>query len=432
MNRRTHYYGQLVTAGELNDAFDQVEIGDFSARTDDEIEGVHSGLVVSQNTVPDLNVRITSGVATDSLGRRVANASTVQLDVSVDSNSNSTAVVTPGNEKYVAIFAAYELSLSDLRPTLDGNSVYWREDETVAWVVVQGVEAAIGVATRPALLPGHVLVADFRLEEGDTAIPNSRIDPNPAVDLDPDTRKQFAYALTGSEPEKILAGTPGEAMQQTLTVVNRHMDGTNNKHNADAIVFDPTGTFFHADDEDVQIAVGKSFALEAPYPGNLVQGPTRHRTHGTNADWRDDAFAQTFSFAGSGLVAGGGSNIDLQIAGASPAGENGYIEFAALGSYVYKFDIICLATCRTPADANYTYRSWTYGGMIQNVDASSLTVLTPSHSAQDGNPANIVFSLVTSAPANLFIRAAGAAALGGFNIRIAAMIRVQCIKTATP
>jgi hypothetical protein len=429
MNRRVLYHGQVVTANEINDVFDQVEIADLNDRIDADVLGVQSGFVVSENTVPDLSVKITAGMAYDSDGRRVVNGALVALDLSVDSNNASTDVVTPGNEKWLAIFAVYDLVLSDLRPTLDGNSVYWREDESVTFVVTQGAEAGAGLASKPALVPGYVLIADVLREEGVVAILNAAIDPDPDFDVAYTTRKQFAYRLTSSTPERVLAGTSTEAMQAILDVTNNHISGTSNKHAADAITFDPTGTNFGVGVTNVDLGLVACHVLDAVYPGNLIKSPDRRRTHGANADWRDDAYTQQFTRAGSGEVPAGGGAVDMKIGGLGASdGPDGYIEFEDDGVYLLNLNVGL--TMVDPADPNYTYASLVWIGLIQR-DGVAVTVLSPSANAPLSVPlGNAVLTLEINGVFDLLVRATCVNALSGDIVRMCSNATVQRVKYA--
>ncbi len=430
MNRRTFYPGQVVLAAEVNDAFDQVELGQAQHQTDNGIVGVQTGLVVTENTVPDLSVLIGTGRAYDSQGRRIANGSTVNLDVSVDSNNTSTAVVTPGNEKWISIFAVYALVLSDLRPALGGLNVYWREDESVAWVVVQGSEAAIGIATRPALISGYVLVGDFVLVEGQTAIVNANIDPDPEFDVPTDTRKQFVYSLTSSAPAKIVTGSLPVAMQQILTELNNHVTGVANQHDASVILFDTTDTNFTAADpaiEDVEAALNECGVLSAPHPGNLWSTVNRLRTHGANEDWRDEATLRTWTFAAEGEVPGGGGNVDFKLGSWDPGDfELGYIEIDQTGHYTIELDIRVLTPPNTN-DPAFEHRHLVYKGTVQR-NLTSVTLLTPVQNTQVGG-ADIALSIIAPASTTFYVRAACGVALEGLAIRMTATAHVQFTPT---
>jgi hypothetical protein len=172
------YFRQLLTEAELDAAFDGLEAADLSIMVDTGVQGVLSGGVVSEKSgTPNLTVDITGPcVIVDQTGRRVSWSALQNLNVAVDDSAVSTAVAGGGNEKWVSVFAKFARSLSD--PRVDGNSntVYFQRDESFTLSVVQGAEAAIGVATRPALLGDGILLADINLVNAQTQVLNADID----------------------------------------------------------------------------------------------------------------------------------------------------------------------------------------------------------------------------------------------------------------
>lgn len=147
--------------------------------------GVSSGLAISEATpTPNLTIDLSGpGVAYDSLGQRLFVAATQNVDMSSDENGTGTAVAGAGNEKWLSIFIAFDRILSD--PRLDGNSatVFYQRDESFSINVAQGVEATIGTASRPPIRPDEILLADVRLENGQTQIVNTDIDTSRRQDL---------------------------------------------------------------------------------------------------------------------------------------------------------------------------------------------------------------------------------------------------------
>lgn len=241
-NQKRWYFEQLVTEGDLNEAFRDLEAADQALITDQSYSGVYQGYSVAQATVPDLTVDIAgASTAYDQFGQRCFNPSLVNLDLSVDSNAASTAVSNPGNEKWLSVFVQFDRNLSDQRFDGNGSPVFFREDESVSFVVVQGAEATAGAATRPSLLSDAILIADVLIEFGTTAIVNGATTTSvPRIEsadttAKPASRFQYAFNLTSSSPGIVRAGPLPDAMQDILTQLNNHINGASNLHDATVI-----------------------------------------------------------------------------------------------------------------------------------------------------------------------------------------------------
>lgn len=130
----------------MDDAFDSAEAADQALMSDQALTGVFTGIVPVQEATPDLTVDVTAGTAYDVDGQRITLASTQNLDVSVDSNALSTAVVSGGNEKWVSVFVQFDRALSD--PRVDGNGIplQYLRTESYQFIVDQGSESAAGTA----------------------------------------------------------------------------------------------------------------------------------------------------------------------------------------------------------------------------------------------------------------------------------------------
>lgn len=226
MDRRDFYFRQKVTEAELDGAFDAVEAADWGLAIDHGLTGIALAMDPAQNGVPNLTINVSGpGVAYDPLGRRIAIPSTQNVDVSVDENAVSTAVAGGANEKWVSVFIEFDRDLSD--PRIDGNSLglFFVQEEAFRFVVRQGAEAPVGLATRPPLDPNMVLVCDILRTFGVGTILNG------AIDLD---RRQDAFRLEAGTLD-IIAGTPKEAIGLLLDHLNNHVDGAASRHPASAI-----------------------------------------------------------------------------------------------------------------------------------------------------------------------------------------------------
>lgn len=174
MDKRDFYYGEIVTEATLDQSFDWAEDADQNLAAETGMEGIHTGLTVAEQAVPDLTVAVAGGAATGPDGERIyVAAPSTTVDCSVDRYGTTTAVGGPGNEKYLAIYARFTRNATN--PAVDDNgvTVYTRQYEAAEFLVEQGVEAIIPTAVRPALLADAVHLADVRLVAGQIAITNA-------------------------------------------------------------------------------------------------------------------------------------------------------------------------------------------------------------------------------------------------------------------
>lgn len=203
MQRYNFFFRQKVTEAELDAAFDACEQALFQWALDNGVVGVTAGGDVAENAgTPNLTVDV-SGPASiyDQSGQRVNWTGTQDIDCSVDENSNPTAVTTPGNEKYLSLFAKFVRSLSDARLDGEGASVFFDRAESFQINVAQGAESA-APATPPTLRGDEILLADIKLIYGQTQILNADIST---------TRRQNAIKTTSGTPVSV--GQVEEAIQ---------------------------------------------------------------------------------------------------------------------------------------------------------------------------------------------------------------------------
>ena len=181
-DRKDFYFRQKVTEAELDDALDGLEEADRNMLSDLGILGASKGLAVTEESpTPNITVDVETGVAYDQTGQRMNVPSEQNVDVSEDFLMASTDVAGGGNEKIVSVFLEFQRVLSD--PRIDGNSntVFFLRDESFAFKVRQGAEAA-PPATPPPLQANEILLADITRTNGQTQIFD--------VDIDLVTRRQ--------------------------------------------------------------------------------------------------------------------------------------------------------------------------------------------------------------------------------------------------
>lgn len=220
------FFKQAVTEEQMNNAFAAVQSSMFNLMTDQLLVGIAQGGTTTQKSgTPDLHVTVGGPfMAYDQLGQRIYTAGDT-IDMSVDSNSVSTAVSGAGNSKYVSLFIQFTRALSN--PQIDGNgaSIYYNQAESYQYVKVQGTEATTGTQTKPALINPGLLVADVLLAHGTTQILDSMINQ---------TRMQSTFAVSQS-PFSIFAGTVPGALSVMLTNLNNHVNGVSGMHPTTAI-----------------------------------------------------------------------------------------------------------------------------------------------------------------------------------------------------
>lgn len=320
MNRWDWYFGQYVNQAEMDEAFWWAEVADHAISVDDGLVGICDGFGVTEHApTPDLTVDIGGpGAAYDRTGQRcyLADALTT-LNCAVDEYGVSTAVTTPGWERYLAIFLRFKRLYSEPKVDRNGVTVYTHQSEGVEIVVRQGTAAVAGAAARVGLLSNALLLADVLLPFGATQILNAAI----LVDRREDwVRQNFA-------PPHVIAsfasGTPGAAVSAILAYLNEHVSDLGLYHGSGALAHTWTSTWFGAEPL-TSISVGGALNevvadlaeayLRADPPA--ATGAARVGTHGFRAtngyvEWGALATAsvqaalETIATATDGHIAGG-------------------------------------------------------------------------------------------------------------------------------
>lgn len=167
MDRSNFYFRQLTTEQNLDNAFDDVERMEQERTMDADTWGVWHGLVVTEQAVPDLTVKVSAGVAHDELGRRIKCPSDQNVDLS------GYLPVTPGNTRKIHIYVENADIATDSRIDGNGNPLYYRKAESYQIAVVAGTEANPGLP--PAIVADQVLLAEVTLTQGQTTILNTDI-----------------------------------------------------------------------------------------------------------------------------------------------------------------------------------------------------------------------------------------------------------------
>jgi hypothetical protein len=216
MNKNNWYFRQKVSEGELDSAFNSVELAIENFVQSFQYVGIGIGADVTQAVVPNLTV-LASGPAIiyDQNFKKIAWAPNISINCALDENGSSTAVTLGGQEKWLSIFAEFQTVQSDPRVDGNGNTVFFAVTESYRINVAQGAQAAIGVATRPPLRASQILLADVRLINLQTQILNADIDKAPSAT----SRTQVIYDITGS-PLILKTRSVQDALSSMLAAVN--------------------------------------------------------------------------------------------------------------------------------------------------------------------------------------------------------------------
>jgi hypothetical protein len=285
-NRNRFFYRQKVTEAELNKPFGYLEDADHEASYDRGLSGICFGFGVSEHSpLPNLSVDVDGpGVAYDALGQRIRFASLQVCDVSVDHDGNSTAVVNPGNEKFVSVFLKFKRELSDPRTDGHGSTVYFEESESWEFYVTQGAEAP-PTAPRPALEADGILLCDVLLQFGDTAVNT--------VDLFLDRRQDaFVIELLGRYPALWHVGQLKDVLDALALISDLHV----------------SGMFLNHHDEDIYAAAYAGVLV------NLTDGTVESQLHEL-LDYLD-AFGAAYLPLAGGTMSG-----DILTTGGSKLGD---------------------------------------------------------------------------------------------------------------
>ena len=168
MDKRNYYFDQVVEEVDMRDLEDRAEGGDKRAVTD-LMKGqmLVTGLVGTQNSVPDLNVLISAGIAYDVNGDRI--------NIPSQQTFNLSTYLPTDDEVWVTVSAKFIRVLSNEVVDGYGNTVYYDNDESFEIVITKGEEAGSGNVVKPAIPSGQVSLFDIKLVNGMTQIANADI-----------------------------------------------------------------------------------------------------------------------------------------------------------------------------------------------------------------------------------------------------------------
>jgi len=215
MDRLDFFFRQLVTEGDMDLAFDQVQDRIESA-IGDEQKGF-SGIVKNGEVTESGPPALTVDVSGDALlftpeGKQVSWPDPQIVDVSQDNLGASTEVLTPGNSRIISVFAEFAEDLQ--QPETDGNSVtvFFRRNASFSLFVVQSAEDV--APTAPPLRPDAILLVDITRAFGQSTITNGNLDVS---------RRQDFFRSTGNTRLDVVRGRTKEVLDDILSDYNAYV-----------------------------------------------------------------------------------------------------------------------------------------------------------------------------------------------------------------
>lgn len=224
MNRLDYYFRELLTEGELDLGFDYVQdIIESQVHKDAmALQGMVTGGVVAPKAPASLFVQISgSGHGYTPEGKQLTWTPGEDLSCIVDELSVPTAVITPGNTKWLTVFVRFKEDLQD--PRIDGNgfTVYFKRLASHEFYIAQGAEGLTPI--RPPLRDDSLVLADILISFGQTQIQ--------AGDLYVNRREDYIRAE--QTPRSLVYGNIRPALTSLLTYYNNHVrNGSADRHNA--------------------------------------------------------------------------------------------------------------------------------------------------------------------------------------------------------
>jgi len=385
VDRIDWYYLQRVLESELDLGFSNAEAAVNYGRSDIATMGAHSGLTVTQNAAPDLNVLIAAGIATDPDGYRMQIPSTQTVDCSQDYLGNATTVAGAGNERWLSVILKFDTSLSS--PVVDGNgvTVYTRIADSYTIEVHMAGEFVAGTNTKPAIPVDGVLLADIVLVFGTVQILNADISL---------TRRQDYVRATGATLADFVAGDPQDGIDQLYTICDGLAAATGIAYAAGQNWHDGTSiagvTVSAALDEIIS-----DLAADAGAGGSDKIGSVAYATAGGNADLTQgsvqDQLQETANYI-DGHIGGGAPQHDATVVTYTP---HGFIAATDVGSALDEIADDLAASAPGPSGATLIGYETPEGGSLtveQALDAR------PRHALDDTITGQWAFQDVVNTP----------------------------------
>lgn len=265
MDRRDFFFKQQVTEGEMDEAFDDVELADQRLVTDYSNTGVlTNGDVTEHSPTADLTVDINNpSTVYDTNGQRIFWAASQRIDTSKNGETpiggggnpdvpDGSAIALPsgGNEKIITIVAKFARILSDPRTDGLGATIQYDRIESFRYEVLEGAEESIPATTFPTVPSGAMVLDHYRLQSAQTQIFNADL----FATLEPGNSQRSDFVGIGSH-----IATTQDPHSSLQTVTGRMLIGATGAPAANEIlgVVGGVGDFFQ-----IRSASGMSFFVD--------------------------------------------------------------------------------------------------------------------------------------------------------------------------
>lgn len=265
MNRVDWYFGQIVTQGDMDEAFDYVEQASLDHRVDTGLLGIVDGLAVTAQAVPNMTVNVAAGVGYDQLGQRVRVGGTQVVNLA------GSAPAGGGASRVVSVCVRFDRDLSD--PRVDDNSVtvQYQRAESFEIFLVAGAEV-VGTPTPPSKPSDGLVLADVTLTQGDVTIATGDIN------MTATGRRDWAFDIAIGTLPTLQVGTLTEVVTSNRQILNDHINDLTVPHSASSIGYTDPGSG--------SAATNVEAALDALIAGSTIfqLGNTGGYTFGATGD----------------------------------------------------------------------------------------------------------------------------------------------------
>ena len=220
---RTFWFGQFVTAAQLNDAFTQLADAMANILLRHKLWGITTGMAPQQHGAGDLTLDFTAGAGFSSLAKPLVLAALTNIDLSVDYLGASTNP-SSGKHRYVSVYAHAAVANSEPWASKAGGVGYWKNDIATSLKVVKGAEVDLA---SPMSKPGaptsasdDVLLCDVIFTNGKTQILTA--------DIDVSRKQMFLHTILTSHT--LVGGTLDDQIAEFLSWYDEHVLGVGDRH----------------------------------------------------------------------------------------------------------------------------------------------------------------------------------------------------------
>jgi photosystem II stability/assembly factor-like uncharacterized protein len=160
MNLIKFLFGKPLPSTDLKQSFINAENSDKRMARDILGHCIISGLQLSQNGTPDLNLLLSAGEAYDSNGDKII--------ISGQQTINMSSHIPGSNSRYSSIYVKFARNNYDPRQDLTGATINYQSDESYEIIIVDGTASASPVL--PGIISGQELIGDVLLTSGQSQI----------------------------------------------------------------------------------------------------------------------------------------------------------------------------------------------------------------------------------------------------------------------